>query len=138
MSPLIATVLLIAFAVAMGAMIMNWSSSLGDGGGGPDCSGIRLIMTPTLCYAENAIKLNIRNHGDEIEGLSVKISDDNIENQVELKNSAMNQGDTLVKDIPFIKTSQTSVGLVPKVNHNGKSTDCEKAVIDVPDLKECS
>ena len=37
LSPLIATVLLIAFAVSMGAMIMNWSTSIGEAEGPPDC-----------------------------------------------------------------------------------------------------
>jgi flagellin-like protein len=59
MSPLIATMLLIAFAVALGAMIMNWSSTLGEGAKtGPDCSAITMSISPYLCYAENLIKIS--------------------------------------------------------------------------------
>jgi flagellin-like protein len=138
LSPLIATVLLIAFAVAMGAMIMNWSSTIGEGLNSPDCSGIKLLMSPAICYKENVIKINLRNQGGVVEELKLKISDDNSVNEVALKNSKLRLGDEVHKDISYSMTGKTSVEVIPSVNHNGKVTPCATPAIQVSDLKECS
>ena len=139
MSPLIATVLLIAFAVAMGAMIMNWSSSLGESLAtqGPDCSGINIIKNPVICYSQNLIKISVRNEGIEVQDLTVKISDSNTENKISLKNSHMKQGDHLEKDIPFAKTSTTYISIIPSVDQNGKAVQCDLPALEIPDLPDC-
>jgi flagellin-like protein len=139
MSPLIATVLLIAFAVAMGAMIMNWSSSLGQSlaDEAPDCLGVRLVENPVICYAENIINLKIRNEGDVVEDLTVTVSDENSENDLNLKNSRLRRGDELSKEIPFKKTSQTYVGITPSVDNNGVVAKCEYPVLEIDDLPDC-
>ncbi len=66
MSPLIATVLLIAFAVALGAMIMNWSAGVA-----PDedhvtvsCAEIKIANTKNVCISENKLMYSLRNEGD--------------------------------------------------------------------------
>ncbi|MBU0666162.1 MAG: archaellin/type IV pilin N-terminal domain-containing protein [Nanoarchaeota archaeon] len=54
MSPIIATILLIAFAVAIGAMIMNWSSGIGDEEA--DCTTIpEMINDDFFCKIENTL-----------------------------------------------------------------------------------
>ncbi len=71
-SPLIATVLLIAFAVALGAVVMNWSKTQFDDGSnsaiGP-CStidfGIEEIEgSPNLCYSNQEIFALVHNNGE--------------------------------------------------------------------------
>lgn len=136
MSPLIATVLLIAFAVALGAMIMNWSSSIGESSG-PDCSAITMIINPFLCYADNLIKISIKNTGEAVEAVSVKISDANIETDVLLKNSKLSKGGVLRREIPFVKTTKTYVGLVPSVKYKDQTTPCPDPIIEIADLPEC-
>ena len=59
MSPLIATVLLIAFAVALGAMIMNWEPRSTAG-----CSSI-LLSTQEFCFDGKTIKINVKNEGTQ-------------------------------------------------------------------------
>jgi hypothetical protein len=135
---LIATVLLIAFAVAMGAMIMNWSSTIGDGLNSPDCSGIKLFMNPVICYKENVIKINLRSQGDLVEELKLKITDDSSVSEVALKNSQLRTGDEIHKDITYSKTGKTTVGIIPSINYKGKITPCASPAIEVSDIKECS
>ncbi|MBN2142466.1 hypothetical protein JW711_04000 [Candidatus Woesearchaeota archaeon] len=138
MSPLIATVLLIAFAVAMGAMIMNWSVSLGEAAMGPDCSGINLVLNPVICYSDNFIKVQIKNEGKQIDGLTVQISDDISNKDVALKNSNLRKGDTLSKDIPHIKGSPIYVSIVPALNYQGERVECDDPSLEVSDLPDCA
>ena len=137
MSPLIATVLLIAFAVAMGAMIMNWSSTLGESPGGPDCSGIKIVMNPVACYSGNAIKFNVRNDGAVVEELALKITDDLSESDFSLKNSRLRRGDSLEKEIPYAKSGSARVQVFPSVDFRGAVTPCEMAAFDFA-LEDCA
>lgn len=136
MSPLIATVLLIAFAVALGAMVMNWSSTLGERVG-PDCSAITMIISPYLCYAENMIKMSIRNTGESVEKVTVRVIDENIENEILLKDSMLESGAVLKQDIPFIRTTKTYVGLVPSIEYKDQIVSCAEPVLEVRDLPDC-
>ena len=65
-SPLIATVLLIAFAVALGTMIMNWTINLPDPdeekSSGSECDGVMIEIhsiedVPVLCRSREGSKL---------------------------------------------------------------------------------
>ncbi len=52
-SPIVATVLLIAFAVALGAMIMNWSRSLVEEEA--SCEDLVITLKTPLCKMENKV-----------------------------------------------------------------------------------
>ena len=132
MSPLIATVLLIAFAVAIGAMIMNWSTSLGESTGGPDCSGINMIINPYFCYADNLIKMSVKNTGERIEALTLRISDDNIEQDISLKNSQ-----AIKKEIPYVKNGKAYVALIPNILYNDKIVPCANPILETDDIPAC-
>ena len=58
MSPLIATVLLIAFAVALGAMIMSWDP------GSQGCKNV-FLESKKFCYDGNVIVLVVQNTGSQ-------------------------------------------------------------------------
>jgi flagellin-like protein len=58
MSPLIATVLLIAFAVALGALIINWSSSIVS----TECQFSLELNSKSTCINGNIVKLGIINN----------------------------------------------------------------------------
>jgi flagellin-like protein len=70
-SPLIATVLLIAFAVALGAVVMNWSHSLipNDGVTEESCPDIKLYLetdaegNDKICQNGDVIEAVVRNDG---------------------------------------------------------------------------
>jgi flagellin-like protein len=81
-SPLIATVLLISFAVALGAVVMNWGRSLPIAKPGDKCGGVSIIIRnindAEVCYSgagQNAyINFIIDNDGSiDIEGLGIWI-----------------------------------------------------------------
>ena len=137
LSPLIATVLLIAFAVAMGAMIMNWSSSVGDSLGGPDCSGMRIILSPAICLSEGMIKIGLKNDGQVIEQLSVKVSDDVIDTEYNLKSSRLRKGDVINTEIPYSKSGKTALSITPLIEKDGELVPCDTPTVTLDDVKEC-
>jgi flagellin-like protein len=69
-SPLIATVLLIAFAVALGAVVMNWGKAQLDTSTSDSCPGIDFIIENvgnqlSICYnnQESKVSFLLRNVG---------------------------------------------------------------------------
>ena len=138
MSPLIATILLIAFAVALGTMIITWAPQLGEKKG-PDCSAISMFISPYLCYAENMIKMSIRNTGAPVAGLTLRIVDDTGETIKTLPNSSLGKGRLFKREIPYIisKTAPTRVTLIPSILFNEEVVQCDKPVIDISDLPIC-
>ncbi|MBI5073515.1 hypothetical protein HZA99_06885, partial [Candidatus Woesearchaeota archaeon] len=75
-SPLIATVLLIAFAVSLGAVLLTYMTSLGE------CGGVsieipKLNNKPQICYNSNTNKLDfsVENSGrEDIDSLKLTLT----------------------------------------------------------------
>lgn len=138
MSPLIATMLLIAFAVALGAMIMNLPFFDAEKiPSGPDCSRVNLELYPYLCYADNMIKISVRNSGEVIDGLTLKWVDEAGPAQREIPESQLGTGAILKKDIPFPKTGKTSISLVPSLNYKGQLVPCPNPALQFDDIPNC-
>jgi flagellin-like protein len=135
MSPLIATVLLIAFAVALGAMIMNWSATVVSSESEVDCSKVALAPE-ILCYADNLIKMKIRNVGVPVEEISVRVSDELAVSDINLKNSGLKKSDILEREVPASRNGETTVGLVPSIDSYGKTTSCKEPVLQ-RELVDC-
>lgn len=135
MSPLIATVLLIAFAVALGAMIINLSSKFGEQG--PDCSGIRMVVDPYICYTENNIRLSVRNLGDEVESVTMRIVDDTGETTKTLPNSNIRKNALLKKDIPYLRTGRLDISLIPSIMYKDEETPCEEPALEMNNIPDC-
>lgn len=115
MSPLIATILLMAFAVALGGMIMNWSSSIPDSNS--ECSEITLKVNK-FCLDDGKISLDIRNTGDiDVGAIALRIIDPPITNDVKISDSALTKGAQLKIDIPFANSVEAEVGILPAVGH---------------------
>lgn len=77
-SPLIATVLLIAFAVALGAVVMNWSFKYAPSVN--TCESITLQFEtlqnrPDICFdpAQNTVKFTLRNGNTQLKGIKAII-----------------------------------------------------------------
>lgn len=136
MSPLIATILLMAFAVALGAVIMNWSTSLPEGG--PDCAAIKLSIKQ-FCRANGELVINIRNVGQtEIAAISLSVSDPPIEiPQMGIKDSHLGEGQTLDTRIPFGFSEQVSVGILPSLGDHGEAVSCQEPINTFDDLPPC-
>ena len=100
-SPLIATILLIAFAVALGSVIMNWGLNLNLGKEDDACSRvefkIRSVDTADVCYggsgADGYVNFVIDNTGPvEIKGLSIWVIGEKGTRLFDLENLAVKEG----------------------------------------------
>ncbi len=150
MSPLIATVLLIAFAVALGAMIMNWSADIetqqqvAPSTTTSPCDQVHISLNEVFgkkifCYADGVIRFNIVNDGSTgINGLQVRTVDAQLkEVKQDIPDSAVAVGDTFQYELPFSKSGKIHVELVPKVVVNNEVSFCvdKKIVRDI--LPDC-
>ena len=61
-SPLVATILLIAFAVSIGALIMNWASSETNVTKAVSCSDVKIYLIKS-CQNDESIILSLKNQG---------------------------------------------------------------------------
>jgi flagellin-like protein len=141
MSPIIATILLIAFAVALGAMIMNWSSNLVKGGMLEDqCAQVDVRLRTPLCYQNNAVKVDTINTGDvKIAGLILRLESSQVGTQETLiPGSEMEQDAVLTKNIPSIRPEgQYAVSLIPKVTVHDEAQACKQPIKTTGNLSAC-
>lgn len=129
MSPLIATVLLIAFAVALGAMIMNWSAdTVLDNTVDVDsiCSSVIIQNTGTTCYSDGLLKFSVKNIGTrKIEAIKLKSSSDIGDLSLLVKDSSMISSESLTREVQFIYTGgNINIAFLPVVDYEGESVDC--------------
>ena len=141
MSPLIATVLLIAFAVAMGVMIMNWSAGIeGEGEESQDfCNSISITTQKVACFKDNKISFNIVNNGEtKVDGLLLSSLADGTSIDIKVKDSSLIKGETLSKDVPFLYTGGTvELEFVPLVVNEGEIVECRKGGFAQSELPTC-
>ena len=122
-SPLIATVLLISFAVALGSVVLNWGKNLDISKPGDTCSGAAIKIRNTgegeVCYSgsdSNAfINFILDNPGSaDIAGLGIWIVGDKGTKLLDLDNLEIKSGELLnVKD-DRVKYNFNTYG---KINH---------------------
>lgn len=130
MSPLIATVLLIAFAVALGAMIMNWSSGIdpGEKGSFAECGGISLTTTKPICYSDNALQFTLKNDGKgKISAVSIHLTneDGDLDMLVRIRDSSMIKGETIERTLPIMYPGNSSViEVTPMILIDGEIESC--------------
>jgi FlaG/FlaF family flagellin (archaellin) len=136
MSPLIATVLLMAFAVALGGMIMNWTAGASIGGG--ECNNIKVDVI-NFCSKEDSIYLNMRNSGDSVplQGVKVNVLIANFENTLNIKNSQLAKGQPLQIDIPATTASNTRVDIIGVVGSEVNPFVCTKPLARAEPLTPC-
>jgi len=103
-SPLIATVLLISFAVALGSVVLNWGKNLDISKPGDSCSGaaitIRNIGEREVCYSGSGsgafINFILDNSGSaDIAGLGIWIVGDKGTKLLDLDNLEIKSGELL-------------------------------------------
>ena len=163
-SPLIATVLLIAFAVALGAVVMNWASNFvkQQTQRAEDTTNTKLgcalrvslkiaeiDSVPQLCYGGGgdegyiAIRLNNDDETNSIDGLSVSVG-----GEIDIYNN-----DSITTSIPvglsgFLNMTYSysshgkikSIIIVPKITIGGALTTCggSKLQKSGSELRNCS
>ena len=142
MSPLIATVLLIAFAVAIGTMIMNWSAGVhAEGDAGDFCQAISIITDEGACYDENnQLVFTVRNNGNEqVDGLLLGSSSADSEQDIKVKDSSLVVGERLQKSIAFLYAGgPIELEFVPLVLIEEDLNECRGSGFVQTELPKCA
>jgi len=122
-SPLIATVLLISFAVALGSVVLNWGRNLDISKPGDACSGIaikiRNIGGAEACYSGSGpnafINFILDNPGNQdIDGLGIWIVGEKGTKLLDLDNIKIRSGELLDIKEDRVKYDFDTYG---KINH---------------------
>lgn len=136
MSPLIATVLLMAFAVALGGMIMNWGDRMVN-----DplqmCQDVDLNVR-TFCSSDNGIRINVENEGDvPIATLTVSVSGAGGEFSTDVGNSGLGADQRLQSTIPIAVKQGDTVTLFSKLGQDQDIKLCPQPIVQVSPLPNC-
>ena len=145
-SPLIATILLIAFAVALGAVVMSWGRSVDiskEIDSTQKCSDVNLKIEmvdeiPQAFYggtgSDGFIKFTISNIGScDIDQLIIWVIGEKDTNIIELKQSSIKVGYPLIKEIKHDFNSYGNVKklkFIPKIKVDGSVIICAKNALD--------
>tara|TARA_B100002003_G_C13978933_1_gene473493 strand:+ start:297 stop:791 length:495 start_codon:yes stop_codon:yes gene_type:complete len=151
-SPLIATVLLISFAVALGSVVLNWGRNIDISSPGNICTGvnikIRNIDDNQVCYSmqgNNAhINFIIDNIGNkDVDGLGIWITGENGRKLSDFDDFSIKKGELLdIKDNSVEYDSGTygaiqHIQLIPKVKIDGSLELCLKNSIKADKIGIC-
>lgn len=140
MSPLIATVLLIAFAVAMGAMIMNWSAGIESEGASSDyCKDISITTDNGACYGNNVISFDVINDGDKrVNGILLSSISESTSIDITVKDSSLIKGENTNKEIPYPYTEDSvKLEFIPLVINEGEVIECRSGGFSQTELPTC-
>ncbi len=137
-SPLIATILLIAFAVALGAVVMQLGTSLAAG----ECSAdLQLSLQGKPCFDGTQVKVRLKNSGDsDISGISVWVY--GTKEGIKTKNldEAVPYGATFDIAIDYDKGiygDVKSIDIIPKIKKDNVFVQCDSAKIQSSSIGSC-
>jgi hypothetical protein len=137
MSPLLLTIILIAFAVALGAMIMSWGSNKVYAQES-SCENVELVVQQAfnndlICFNEETGKLKIvvKNSGKQgIDSIIYrKISPDLTTRDITLPSSAVGPGRIYDAEVPFQQADKIHIELIPQLNISSVATLCDNKAI---------
>lgn len=143
-SPLIATVLLIAFAVSIGTMIMNWGKDAVAVG---DCSETKLEVQmfsekPVFCYDTLNSKINvmIKNTGStDINRMKMRVITPDFKTEdKDISDSTIKSGDIKTKNIDYTHSGKFRVEIIPIITVGGKERVCSDKYVYVDDIPACN
>lgn len=141
MSPLVATVLLIAFAVALGAMIMNLSGPAGkEGETSKLCEDVSITTNKPICYEEDSVKFTIKNDGTvKIDGIQLIVEEgvDSVTHKI--GDSSMIPGESIDETKRMLFPVEGSrLHFQPLILDDGEYIACETKGFFQSDLVYCS
>lgn len=145
MSPLLLTIILIAFAVALGTMVMSWGSNkLYEPK--ESCDKVELTVQQAfgkdlICFNEatGKLKVVIKNTGQGRASNLIyrKINPDLTIRDVVLPSSALDPGKVYEAEIPHQKTEKVHVEIMPQVNNEGEEKICDEKAIIRENIPSC-
>lgn len=137
-SPLVATILLIAFAVSIGALIMNWSSSepssveLSSG----TCSVVELSILSS-CQTDTEISLSLKNDGNSAIGAIILRPKEDNKMDYFITSSFLNLNDNKVIKLSKTDFNAESFDIIPVINSEGNELSCISKALSVSSLVNC-
>lgn len=137
MSPLIATVLLMAFAVALGGMIMNWSFDASSQSG--ECDKIA-VSVQHFCATDKGILLTLRNNRESvpISGVKINLIEASIESTLSIKDSALQPGQPIEQIvIPAAVSQFTKAEIIGVVGTSANPIICSEPLASADPLQPC-
>lgn len=152
-SPLIATILLIAFAVALGSVVMNWGLNLDLGKSADKCRNveikIRNIDVANVCFGgfgdKGYINFIIDNVGSsDVVGLAIWVIGDKGTSLFDLDNILIEKGSLYDKKDKEVSYDFTKFGnikqvqFIPKVKSEQATEICPKNAIKAEKIGICS
>ncbi|MFH0868458.1 MAG: archaellin/type IV pilin N-terminal domain-containing protein [Candidatus Woesearchaeota archaeon] len=152
-SPLIATILLISFAVALGTVVLNWGRNLEISKPGDKCAGvsikIRSIDSTEACYSILGQKAYIHfimdNSGNtNIDGLSIWIIGEKGTSLQDLNDISIKKGELLNIDDQSIMYDLINYGVIehiqfiPKIKIDNLIDTCVKSSVKAKKIGICS
>jgi len=151
-SPLIATVLLISFAVALGSVVLNWGRNLDFSKSGDKCSDVNIkirdIEDVQVCYSiiENNGYINfiIDNDGSiDIDGLGIWVVGEKGTKLLDFDDFYIKQGEFLeIKDKSVVYDFSTygtikQIQFIPKVKIEDSIDICARNSLRVDKVEVC-
>jgi len=150
-SPLIATILLIAFAVALGSVIMNWGLNLSNQDADDPCQRVRMELKPMTnadaCYgsigSQGYINFVLENTGTtDISGISIWLTGQKKTELIDLAISIPRKTsfERFNKETTFdFETvgNVNQVQFIPKIESAGKTSICTRQAIEPKTVTFC-
>ena len=151
-SPLIATILLIAFAVALGSVVMNWGLSLSLGKSSDTCRNveieIRSVNGIESCFGgfgqNGYINFIIDNKGADISGIAIWIVGDKGTRLFDFDNIMIKKGSLYDKKDKEVSYDFSQFGnikqvqFIPKVKSGQTNEICPKNSIKAEKIGVCT
>ncbi len=141
-SPLISTLLLIFFAIALGLVVMSWGKTSQIQEQPASCEDLSLSLVslpdmPDACYKDGNLRYTIENSGyASVDGLKVFILSDEIE-RVEQDKFIM-PADMEIIDTSYSSQSQIiKLKITPWIRTNGEKEFCSKKGVEIENIGEC-
>ena len=151
-SPLIATVLLISFAVALGSVVLNWGRNLEIAKPGDICAGvsikIRSVNNAEVCYGgsdkNTYLQFVLDNDGSaDIGGLGIWVTGDKGTKLLDFNELSIQKGELLdIKDKSITYDSSTygaikNIQFFPKVMGPDALEICSRNSVKASKIKAC-
>lgn len=138
-SPLIATVLLLAFAIAVGTMVMSYIIQTATKGPCDETSVAVAGQDEFACYTNGQVSFLIKNTGQQpISSLLVRLVSQNGDITEQKVAAELNQASATKIQFSYntLAPELTILSVTPAINNNGEQF-CSKAEYRIP-LQECN
>jgi len=142
-SPIISSLLLIVFAIALGIVVMSWGKGAiaKEHGGSCEEASVNIISLaekPKACFSGNTLYFTIENNGQmKTTGLKVSFLGDTIFQKDMTKGIII--GEIINADLNFADVGNIQkIKIVPKIIVEGKENVCPNGGVEIENVGECS